>query len=160
MIKKVGDNWYVHYTNIEELKEEIKKRGTDPSFSSRLTYWNFFNKEIDADVIKYNIKTKNITLIESKNWWTTNEPDVGKALKIDFQENTKIIPPRGQIYHHRHMFMANPLKTKSPCELKVIAESQQRKKIIDKIPNIKCLKNKIGHKKFWEALLAENNIPL
>jgi hypothetical protein len=160
MIKKIGDNWYVHYTNIKELRQAVEKRGTDPSFSSRLNYWNFFNREVDADVIKYNIKTKDITLIESKNWWFANEPDVGKALKIDFNENTKIIQPRGQIYHHRHMFMANPLETKSPCELRVIGESQQRKKVIDKIPNIKNLKNKIGYKKFWENLLAENNISL
>ena len=160
MIKKIGDNWYVHYTNIKELRKAVEKRGTDPSFSERLTYWNFFNREVDADIIKYNIKTKSITLIESKNWWFVNEPDVGKALRIDFEGNTKLIPPMGLIYHHRHMFMANPLETNSPCELKVIGESQERKKVIDKIPNIKNLKNKIGHKKYWEILLKENNISL
>ena len=149
-MKKVGTAMYVHKSNIDELlsklttseKNRIKKIISD------------FDKEYA--IIKYD-KGK-LSLIESNNWDTVNEPDVGNSYCFDssaISSNVyKTIKASGKIYHNKWMFVSESYKGFD------INKAKERTKLWNSIPDIKSHKSRIGNKSYWEKLLKDNSIEI
>lgn len=149
-MKKVGTAMYVHKTNISELLNKLE----DSEKKRVQTIINNFNK--DYDVVKYD-KGK-LSLIESPNWDTCNEPDVGNSycFQKEAQDSLsfKIIKSSGKIYHSKWVFVDKDYKGFD------IEEAKTRTETWNAIPDIKSHKSRIGNKTYWIKLLQKNNIPL
>ena len=152
-MKKVLHCLYVHESNIDELFHKIRESEKEKiSFIIKSKKENGF----DFQVIKYNIKDKKVSLIQSPDWDTANEPIVGDSLTIDIisgeEKLTKQKPNNPQIYHSKELFVRSDYKGFD------IAKAKERTKLWNSIPNIE--KNKIGYKKYWINLLSENGIEI
>lgn len=139
-MKKIGNCTYVHKSNMKELNitlligiNEILKQD--------------FMREFDWQIIKIDHKNNAISFIESKDWDMAREPSVGNALRIDCNTGAiKKIKARGQIYHHKWMFVAD-----NYIGFDVEESKNWSKKWQSVIP--KGHASKIGYKKYWDDLL-------
>ena len=149
-MKKVGTAMYVHKSNSLELFNKISN---EESERIRKIINNFKN---DFAIIKYD-KGK-LSLIESENWDSANEPDVGKSYCFQpgevLSDKYKIIKSSGKIYHNKWMFVSVDYEGFN------IEEAKNRTKLWNSIPGIKEHKSKIGNKSYWIALLKKNNIEI
>lgn len=146
-IKKVYLRYYVHKSNLQELfsllpyldVERIKRVLVTPEI-----------KNFDWCIFRYDIKTKEISVIKSSNWDSANEPDIEESIKVTFDDKITFVKARGQIYHSKELFVADNYTGFD------IEKAKVRTKLWNAIPNLN--KNKIGWKKYWINLLTENNI--
>lgn len=157
MVKCVCGSYYAHKTNVAELMGRVRKI-VDPSVINSLLF-TVDHMGVDYDIIK--VSKNGISLIQSEDWDIRNEPSVGRSYfwKLnDVMHGTfltyKVIKPRGQIYHNKWQFVSDTYDGFN------IEEAKQRTLLWNSIPNIKAYKSRIGSKKFWEELLAANNIPI
>lgn len=154
MIKKVGSCYYVHKSNRQELfnkvkdeKLKIKVLGMDGLYSYQ--------------IIKYDKKNRTVSLIQSPDWYESNEPLVGDGLIFNLDSDDmecKIIKMKKnpQIYHHRWMFMNDNDRSID------IKKSKERSEMLFSIPsfNSKEVKSRIGYKNYWITWCRENNVEL
>jgi hypothetical protein len=147
MVKKVGHCVYLHYTNIEELIDYV-----DSDEWNRVMEILFDYIAYPVAVIKYNLKTQAISLIQSPNWDTANEPDVGDGIKILKSGEVKSIKAKGQVYHNKWQFVGKNYRGFD------IQKAKKRTQLWSSIPEVKSVKNKIGYKKFWLKFLEEHNL--
>jgi len=134
--KKVGGNIYVHKSleetlmNIFPFAEEVIKKYFDYNYN----------------IIKVNLRKKQVTLIYSCDWDTAHEPEVTRYLIIKNGEAKEVIPKKKQIYHHKWMFVDDNYKGFD------IEESKARSGWWEgKLPNVN--KSKIGYKSYWTELI-------
>lgn len=149
-MKKVGSTLYVHKSNIGEL---LSKISTEDAGRIR-EIMDHFTK--NYEVVKFNLKAKKLSLIESPNWDTVNEPDVGTSYcfsDISCGEY-KIVAASGKIYHSKWMFVAPDYGGFD------VRAAKRRTAEWNSIPDISEHRKKIGSKKYWHALLSENRIPV
>lgn len=152
-MKKVCQCLYVHKSNIDELFQNIGYLEKEKILSIIKS-----KKEngFDFQVIKYNVKDRKLSLIQSPDWDTANEPIVGDSFMIDIisgeEKLTKKKPNNPQIYHSKELFVAPDYKGFD------IAKAKERTKLWNSIPNIN--KNKIGYKNYWIDILSENGIEI
>lgn len=145
-MKKVVNNYYVHISAIEELKKidgaiEILEKTKEK-----------LPLEFNYKIIKFNIKTKAITYVESNDWDEEKEPSVGNAITFNEKSpNGKLIKEKGQIYHHKWCFVSDNYKGFN------IEESKKRSKEWEKYIT-KEWSCRIGYRKYWKEFLKENNI--
>lgn len=147
-MKKVGTAMYVHKSNLNELLEKLSE-------TERIRVKSIFNKfKKPFEIVKYD-KGK-LSLIESDNWNTANEPNVGNSYCFSeaSEAEYKTIKSSGKIYHNKWMFVANDYKGFD------IEKAKERTILWNSIPDIKEHKSRIGNKSYWESLLRKNNIPL
>lgn len=148
MIKQVGYNFYVHKSNIFELysKLDIEDRNI---LINVLKGSNYI-----YDVIKYDKKTKNVSLIECKTWDILNEPIVGDSHCYRIDGTISLVKGGTKVYHNKWQFVSNDYVGFS------VEESKRRTKEWNKINGIKLLKSKIGNKDFWYKLLHDNGLEI
>lgn len=146
-MKKIGECLYIHKSNIGEFNSEILRDYIMLAIAKVPYDFNFA-------IIKFNNKNKTVTFIKSDNWDTAREPDVGDALKVDLKNNTvKFIKAKGQIYHHKWMFVDSNYNGFN------VEESKQWSKTWQSVlPNTKEIKSKIGYKKYWLNILEQYNL--
>lgn len=147
-MKKVGSSIYIHKSAINQISEK---------------YLEFYNAiflfkdsvELEYEVIKWDNSNKTISFIESDNWNEANEPNVGRSVVIKTEcGDIKIISPKGQIYHHKWMFVNDDYDGFD------VSKSKERSIMWESIlPKTKDVKSRIGYKKYWNALLEEYNLP-
>lgn len=115
------------------------------------------------DIIKIDISNTHddsITLIESPDWVTSNEPLVGNCVKITINTEKQLSVRRFAtrsknqlIYHHKWMFVSDN------NGLFDIKQSMERS--LDWLPVAKATsvnKSKIGGSNFWDTWLADNDL--
>ena len=104
MYKKIGSTFYVHKSNIKEINSLIERNelAAIDSATKKLP------KNFSYDILKYDKKNKKVSFIQSPDWDTAREPLVGDSYTSNiFDINFKIIKSKGQIYHHKWMFVSD-----------------------------------------------------
>lgn len=155
MIKTIGKASYAHKSNVIELVTKVSEKEKDDF----IQFINMINAAgLKYDVVKYN--EGNITLIESPDWDTANEPTVGISKRWKKGEwfdnagriNINWVKRCGnyQVYHNKWQFVASDYKGFD------IEKAKERTKQWEFIPNLD--KKRIGNKKYWYALLKENGL--
>jgi hypothetical protein len=151
-MKKVGYCKYVHKSNLAELLNSVSDLEREPIkelISQHSTYWNF-------EVVKYDSKTKNLSLIQSLNWNTANEPTVGDSLIINIvtlKISISKMKTREQIYHQKELFVSENYSGFDVQKAK--ARTQLWK---SKIQNLSQHKTRMGYRWYWNELLDMYNI--
>ena len=137
---------YTHKTNTKDLTSEqvslvkLAAQKLDPSSLEKI------------EILKIDKKQKRVSFIESPDWDTASEPAVGTAYMVDLIKNQiKIINPKGQVYHHKWMFVGDDYMGFDINESKRWSE-----KWLSVIPSE--LKTRIGYKKFWLETLKKYNL--
>lgn len=165
MAKIVGSCIYVHKSNFKEIAEILTKREKNLDLlQSKLDYIvraklivKSYHKEFNYEIVKYDLKKNCISFIDSPDWLTANEPEVGDGWRCDLNSfQWKFIPARKnnkQIYHGKWRFVDQSFYK----DFDVI-ESYNREKQWQAIPGIKEVKKYIGNKDFWVKFLNENGI--
>ena len=150
MHKKIGGSIYVHKSNLKELKSMIN----EDDFNQILYIKDNLLKDFDFAIIKYNKKDNRVSFIESKDWDTAREPIVGDSYTTDiFDIEFKIIKSKGQIYHHKWMFVADDYTGFNINESKEWSETWTKT-----LPHDRSIKSRIGYKKYWDEILKEYNL--
>ena len=149
-MKKIGSCTYVHHKGIRLLSKKEK--------DLILKALKIIPEDIriETTIVKVDPRNKKVTLIESKDFDTAREPEVGTAYNIDIEKcEYKTIKPRGQIYHHKWMFVPEDYKGFDIEESKKWSDLWQ-----SIIPKDKTIKSRIGYKKYWDEYLKEYGLPV
>jgi hypothetical protein len=151
-MKKIGYCRYVHKSNLDELLNSIPKiegKTVQGLINQYSTNWEF-------EVVKYDSKSKKLSLIQSPNWNTANEPTVGDSLVINTDTlKTSIFKKKvhEQIYHQKELFV-----NENYTGFDVQKAKERTKLWKSKIENLKEHTNKIGYRWYWNELLDIYNI--
>lgn len=148
LVKKVGYAVYAHKSNIKEFLENIPTE--DLSFVCSILSLDF----CEYDIVKYDKKTGNVSLIRCSTWNSLNEPIVEDSFCFNTDYSYKVIKGGTKVYHNKWMFVSEDYKGFD------VNKAKERTKIWNSIPNIKQYKSKIGNVGFWYKLLKENNIEI
>lgn len=152
MYKRIGNNFYVHKSNIYEILDFFDDLNIDRIKEIEELLPEYFEYEI----IKINKNKNKISFISSPDWDYAREPIVGDVYTTNFSDICfKLTKSKGQIYHHKWMFVSD---TYNGFDLKKSKEwSDLWTKVI---PNSKDIKSRIGYNKYWIEILKEFNLPL
>lgn len=150
MMKKVGYASYVHKSNLNELFRSIDSEDRD--LIVRIIDLARMILFLDFDIVKFDNKTKNVSLIQCSTWDILNEPIVEDSYCFHPDLSYKIIKGGTKVYHNKWQFVSDNYKGFN------IEEAKDRTKQWNSIPNIKSMKSKIGNKDYWYRLLEENNL--
>lgn len=156
-MKKVGTCYYVHKSNKKQLMEiqvDSSKLADIMVAISEVERIDDFKYE----VIKYDKQKHQVTFIDSPDWVTANEPEVGDAWMLKMQQDWtwKFIKKRSknpQIYHGKWRFVDQSFYK----DFDVI-KSYEREKTWQQLPGIKEVKKFIGNKDFWVEFLHKNGM--
>lgn len=146
-IKRMGTAKYTHISNFKALElEELKM--LNEAFDLMKEKIEFMK---DVCVLKVDLKNNKVTFIQSKDWDTAREPEVGDAYSVDLvKKEIKFIKAKGQIYHHKWSFVAEDYAGFDIEKNKKWSEEWQ-----EKLPKTREVKSRIGYKKYWEEYLEE-----
>ena len=151
-MKKVGYAFYVHKSNLNELLNAVSEEERN-----HIVYVIDIAKLylfLEFDIVKYDRKTSNVSLISCPTWDDVNEPIVGDSYCFNSDLSYKVIKGGTKVYHNKWQFVSEDYKGFN------IEKSKERTRQWNSIPNIKELKCKVGYKDFWYQLLKENNMPI
>ena len=151
-MKKVGYSLYVHKSNIDELLSSLSVIDRDLVISIMDTARMYLGLEFD--IIKFDTKTRNVSLIMCSTWNTLHEPIVEDSYCFHPDFSYKVIKGGTKVYHNKWQFVSDDYNGFD------IENAKLRTKEWNSIPNIKKYKSKIGNKDFWYTLLKENNLSL
>jgi len=100
--------------------------------------------EFDYNLIKYNLKTNNITFIQSPDFDSAPEPTVGLQLLVKTDGTIKLMRPSSDpwIYHHKWLFVRDDYPGFD------VNESKHRSEHWMSLPDVDY--KRIGKKSFWE----------
>lgn len=142
-MKIVGSCFYVHKSAVQQFTPEQREAVAHALCKIPVCF--------EYDIIKYNRNNGAVTFTQSPDWDTANEPLVGDSYTVRANGTVKRInKSRGQIYHHKWLFVKEDYTGFN------VEESKHRSKIINEISV--GLKQRIGYKKFWIELLAEHGV--
>lgn len=150
-MKIVSTSIYVHKTALYQILNTVNEK-EKKSILDRLEYANYLH--FDYTIIKYDKKTRNVSLIYSPDFDIANEPLVGDSICIHEDNTYKIIKSTGKIYHSKELFVDNNYIGFD------IQRAKERTKLWNSIPDIKEHKSRIGSRVYWIELLNQYNIPL
>ena len=154
-MKKIGGCVYMHISMRTKVDEKIKNMIADAErvFRKVIGMKDF----MEVEIVKVDVKNNKVSFIKSPDWDTAREPLVGDAYMIDLNENAplrkrtvKITKSKGQIYHHKWMFVADDYQGFNIEESKKWSEKWQ-----SVIPAERGIKSRIGYKKYWDEYLKE-----
>lgn len=154
-MKKIGGCIYMHISMRTNVEEKIKSMIEDAEkvFRKVIGIKDF----MEVEIVKIDVKNNKVSFIKSPDWDTAREPLVGDAYMIDLNEDAplrkrtvKITKSKGQIYHHKWMFVADDYQGFDIEESKKWSEKWQ-----SVIPAEKGIKSRIGYKKYWDEYLKE-----
>ena len=162
-MKKVGNCYYFHKSDMDTLREFIR---TKTISGERVFYDAFFmqfQSDIPFDVIKINTRPKavghkmcidpSVSFIQVIGWDTLYEPIVGDSYnyRYDFIEDKvelfKVVKGNNKVYHHKWMFVNETYKGFD------IEKSKQRSKKYEEIQEIKDNKLRIGNLDYWKSIM-------
>ena len=148
-MKKIGGCIYTHCSNYDNLTENIKNMvaiATAIMFNAGMMLeW------LGSVIYKVDAKNKKVKFIESKDFNTAREPQVGNSYPVDLDaEKIKLTKAKGQIYHHKWMVVDESYKGFDIEESKRWSEKWQ-----SVIPKDRKIKSRIGYKKYWDEYLKE-----
>ncbi|MGR5365968.1 hypothetical protein [Photobacterium damselae] len=150
--KYIGGCVYIHKSEIDNVGlPQLRKL---ISFAPAGTKYDIVKIDLS------NTYNDSVSLIESPDWETSNEPLVGDCVKITINTEEQLsirhFSARKQnqlVYHHKWMFVSEN------SDLFNIEESMQRS--LQWLPTAKATninKSKIGGSIYWDQWLSENNI--
>lgn len=144
-MKKIGGCVYVHHTNHCELSKEQKELVEQA--------YNICNIGFEcSEIFKIDIKNKKVSFIQCKDFNTSREPLITYAWCVDIKtKEVKEIKGKGQIYHHKWMFVSDDYNGFDIEESKRWSEKWQ-----SVLP--KEVKSRIGYKKYWDEYLKQYNL--
>lgn len=148
--KKVGFAYYVHKSNLNELFFLCGIE--DREHIIRVIDLAKMYLLLDFEIVKFDIKTKNVSLIQCSTWNTLNEPIVEDSYCFHPDFSYKIVKGGTKVYHNKWQFVAENYDGFD------IECAKERTKLWNSIPNIKDYKSKIGNKDFWYSLLQQYNL--
>lgn len=152
-MKKVAGNWYMHKTNLFDIAKLPSRQITILNKADDLMTASGH----DYEVIKFNTKTKKLSLIEAYEWNSLYEPIVGRSFIFPddlLVGEYKIISGGKQVYHQKHLFM-DP----DNCTGFNYHQSEERTELLESIAMVKQNKNKIGWLDYWRGLLDLYSLP-
>lgn len=148
-MKKIGTAIYTHSSNCECLSKELQKM-IDLAITIMVGA-GMYEQWLASVVYKIDTKNNTVSFIESKDFDTAREPEVGDAYLVNLDtEKIKLIKAKGQIYHHKWMFVADDYAWFDVEESKRWSEKWQKI-----LPNDRKIKSRIGYKKYWEEYLEQ-----
>lgn len=143
-MKKIGGCVYIHWTAFRQLDKEQQNLIKKASIICPIGFDR-------CEIYKVDAKNKKVSFIESKDFDTAREPQVGNSWCIDIStKKIKEIKSKGQIYHHKWMFVKENYDGFDVEESKRWSEKWQ-----SIIPNDKSTKSRIGYKKYWDEYLEK-----
>lgn len=143
--KKIGGCLYVHKSVMHTLTEDELRLVQGKEV--------YIPKGFNYEIIKINFKEEKVSFIDSPDWDTASEPLAGDGYYIDKDNNIKFIKSKGQIYHHKWLFVADDYLGFD------IEESKKRSEYWKSvIPQTKEVLSRIGYKKYWVEILDTYNI--
>lgn len=161
MLKKVMKSIYAHNSNFEEWKQDVLKYIDEEEFDELLYFAkDLFKQTVGSNsyVMKYDRIKNSISLIDTSDWDTENEPTVGDAVccwkDSDGELQAKKIKCKDQIYHNKWQFVQPDYSGFD------VEEAKERTELWNSIPDINSHKSRIGYRKYWNQLLKDNGIPL
>lgn len=132
--KSIGGNIYIHRRYQQTLpKMELT------------AHTMYLSPDSPYCVVKYNTREGTFSFIESDDFDTAPEPQVGyvSLVRIGYHTVVKIIKPRSQIYHHKWQFVADDYNGFDVMESKLRSLSWVGLKGVDR--------SRIGQKAYWET---------
>lgn len=159
-MKKVGNAMYVHRSNVIELAEHMPSRDYD----ALLRLLMKANKRYRFEIVKY--EKGNVSLIDSPDWNTENEPTVGDSYRWKagayFDSKGDLMPPvirrhnpeNPQIYHSKWMFVGPNYKGFDVDKARIRSALWQ-----SVLPHTKDVKSRIGYRRYWNAILERYDLP-
>ena len=141
--KRVGNNLYIHISATSTLtNEEIFL--VYQKICSELNYF-------DYNILKINTKENKVSFINSPDWNTASEPEVGDCYSINEKDEVKFIKSKGQIYHHKWQFVKEDYEYFDVAESKIWSDTWQNSDVVKKLKikdkNYLC---KIGYKDYFD----------
>lgn len=147
--KKMGNQLWFHKNYAIEILGEAK-------FNS---FKSIVPKEFEYEVLRWDSKKEELAFIECFDFNISNEPIVGKVLRVLKKEKSfellKVVnqPKDPLIYHHKWMFVKDDYQYFSVKESK--KRSLEWKEVLGKN---KSLSSKIGRLSFWDNWLEDNKL--
>tara|TARA_Y100001960_G_C14784125_1_gene890033 strand:- start:17582 stop:18094 length:513 start_codon:yes stop_codon:yes gene_type:complete len=147
--KKMGNQVWFHKSYISKClsKNDIEL------FESNIP------KDFNYEIIRWDSKKGEIAFIECKDFNSSNEPIVGKVLRmIKTNFGCEVLKIQNQpkdplIYHHKWMFVKDDYKGFSVSDSKLRSIAWKEVLGVDKTTS-----SKIGRLSFWNNWLLEKNL--
>lgn len=152
-MKRVGTCLYVHKTALTTLLRAIDNEMERQRIYS-ICQNPLLPKTIIFDIVKYDKKNRNISLISCPTWDIMNEPIVGDSVCIHPDGTYRIVKGGRTVYHNKWQFVESDYKGFD------IEKAKARTEEWHKIPNVSKMKSKIGQIEFWHTLLKENGLEI
>lgn len=152
MYKKIGNTFYVHKSNINELFSLLDKCTIERVNVAK----DHLPETFDYEIIKFDKKNNKVSFISSPDWNSAREPIVGDSYTTDIVDIAfKVIKSKGQIYHHKWMFVSDDYTGFD------VKESKDWSNLwTELLPRDRNIKSRIGYKKYWNEILNQFNLPL
>ena len=141
--KRVGNNLYIHLSAMDTLSNQ--------EFS--LVYQKLSLIPADAlyCILKINTKENKVSFINSLDWNTASEPEVGDCYSVNEKNEVKFIKSKGQIYHHKWQFVQEDYDGFDVAESKKWSDIWQDSNVVKQLKikdkNYLC---KIGYKDYFD----------
>ena len=152
-MKKIGSVYYVHKSNIQELLDMLP----DNWYKTAINYKNKYNQESGNEyyeVIKYDTKNHRLSFIASKDWFDSNEPEVGFSYCFNLDTGNMTFRNGGNaVYHSKELFMSDD------TDLIDIDKAKERTKLWQSLVT-KEEKKLIGNKNYWRQFCEKHGIDL
>lgn len=149
-MKKIGNCIYVHHTATPYLPPKEKDLLIKAMEYLPEGIWYTYT------IAKVDLNNKKVSFIMSDNFDTAREPEVGDSYNVDVNAGTyKIIKSKGQIYHHKWMFIYGKYDGFDVEESKQWSQTWQ-----SVLPNERTIKSRIGYMKYWNEYLKEYGLPI
>lgn len=154
-MKKIGGCIYAHYTMYDE-KLDVELVNMIDDAISILFDEGVGSHLLSTEIYKIDLKNNTVSFIESKDWDKAREPQVGDAYNVNLTtKEIKFIKSKGQIYHHKWMFVADDYNGFDIEESKRWSEKWQ-----SILPKDRIVKSRIGYKKYWDEYLEEYGLEI
>ena len=147
-LKKVGTAMYVHKTALKQLYDKLDVSGISKVEKAMKIA---DNRGFGYQVVKFD--NGKVSLIQSCDFDTANEPSVGESLCINDDGQIKMIKPSDKIYHRKYIFVNADYLGFDVEEAKRRAELWETS-----IPDIKAHLSRIGQRAYWYDLLDKYGI--
>lgn len=151
-MKKIGNALYAHCsTDFRESHEEMIQQAKRIMIGA-----DMYNELLGSVIYKMNFRDNVVTFIESEDFDSAREPQVGKAYVVNLNTGKiKTIEPKGQIYHHKWMFVPEDYAGFDIEESKSWSEKWRSVFPVDR-----KISSRIGYKKYWVEYLKQYGLEI
>jgi hypothetical protein len=155
--KVIGSTFYIHRSAEWCLPQKLAEKVFE------LDNLFFKYKWGDAcNIIKYDVKTDNASIIYSENFDREDFPTIDKVYVIKNKELSRIIDytkrdvDNKQVYHHKWMMVSREYKGFNVRRSELLSDWwTQHPIIVKKMKEIPMFKSRIGYYGYWKQVLEE-----